>query len=182
MHTSKVLSGIVSAKANLVGNVAYVEAYGLSIRVRDDVKAFDFTFTPTQGIFRLWSVGLDSTLVIHDVDFSNLNQISSAEVETLPDVLSVAASLTGSGYIYAVLASGELVLYHDGTDDAVEWSPERQIDFDLDASLDGTRVRILYSKTASPEQIYIDEYNLVEAGDILASYLRIYDFKFGVGI
>lgn len=182
MHTSKILTGIVSATANLVGNVAYVEAYGLSVRVRDNVKGFDFTFTPTQGIFRLWSVGLDSELMIHDVDFSDLNQISSTLVETTPDVSSVAASLTGSGYIYAFLIEGELVLYHDGTNDVVEWSPERQLDFDLDASFDGTRVRVLYSKTSSPEQIYIDEYNLVEAGDIIASYLRIYDFKLGVGI
>ena len=177
MHTNKTLiQNDLSVNAKIVNGEVYVKANNVSVRVSNYVYGFDFTETETEGEFVLWVIKA-SGLYRCNVTIRGLD-ISFTEAPFVMTARSVAAKLTTVGFFVAVLVGQQLRIYYSDTYKQLNWSEERKPDFDLEVDYSGQTLRVLYSKTASPEQVYVDEYTF--SGVTLVNKLQVFDFKFGV--
>ncbi len=162
----------VTYKFKVVNSKLYMFYLDSQLLVSEDALGFDVTETDEAMKFDVWVVkatGLHRA-VVDNLDVSESLYASNA--------VSVSAKLTSIGPFVALLVSNQLQLKYASTTKTLQWGAGRKNAFDLEVDYDGLGFKIVYSKTASPEQVYVDEYSF--SGATIVNKVSLYDFSFGV--
>lgn len=162
----------VTYRFTIVNSKLYMLYLGAQLLVSDEALGFDVTETDEARKFDVWvikSTGLYRAVVDNFVVLESL-YVSNA--------VSVSAKITSIGPFVALLVANQLQIKYGSTTKTLQWGSNRKNAFDLEVDYDGLGFKIVYSKTSSPEQVYVDEYSF--SGATIINKVSLYDFSFGV--
>lgn len=184
----KQLSGVLSCEVFLVSSTLYVRTASRYVKeILRNVAGFDVTYTASDSVIRVFAITHDNALVVLDCSLAP-RSITTTQVTTRSNSKSVSAVFTSVGTFYCVLSTdNELFFIKDAQQTRLTWGSTRLPDYDLVVSADGKNVRVLYSKTSSPEQVYVDNYGYdggvePETSTTYKCQFILFDFQLGLGL
>jgi hypothetical protein len=188
MQQRKQLGGLLECEIFLVSSTLYARtSTGYVKEILRDIVGFDVTYTASDSVIRVFAITHENVLVVMDCSMAP-RAITTTQITTRPNSKSVSAVFTSVGLFYCVLStSNELFFVKDAQQTRLTWSATRLPDYDLVVSADGKNVRVLYSKTSSPEQVYVDNYGYdggvePETSTTYKCAFILYDFQLGLGL